>query len=525
MTFSDAAEQQRRKEAKALKRCLTYSLAGSLLIHGGAFLLKLNLAKNSEEPISEEIAIVVMEPIASQTETEPKITSLRGSSAAGGGSSNENSQPASELLAPSDPALLETPAALSMSPEESLLQEPSASPERPLAQDNPPAVQKPAQPGEALSPTPVPSLSPSAESPSEEEESIENALVGDTRNTQVKSAPAPLTNLETWRNWLEGLRRNREMPRSAGSETHSSGSPSGDRSTDGESENSGNGNSVAAGIGTGSSQDSDASGSGIGNGSGVDQGTSRGTGTGLNGEGSGESLDEAGASRQIACRSCPKPEYPSAALQSGAEGRVRVSVEVDENGRVIGASLVGSSGNAALDQAVLETVREQYEFEGVGNGGATIPIEVDMTLEGSDFNRRARERGDRTSIETQDSAPVATPAPEPIESTATEPAVAPTEPLPALYPAIAEPTPSISPSEPVLEETPAANPEPVTPVEPDLSYSESHSEPLPPEASSRPEPLAEPDLIPASSSPESIDLPPSVPVAIPPESPTSSTPE
>jgi TonB family protein len=213
-----------------------------------------------------------------------------------------------------------------------------------------------------------------------------------------------------------------------------------------------------------------------------------------------------------------------------------VNVEVDENGRVTGVSLVGSSGNAALDQAVLETVREQYEFEGVGTGGATIPVEVDMTLEGSDLNRRARERGDRTSIETPASAP------EPIESTATEPAVAPTEaipkptsvsppaaPVPTPEPAsaIAEPTPSLSPSEPVLEETPAASPEQVSPVEPDPSVSENDSEPLLPAATPLPEALAEPDHaapLPASSSTESIDLPPSAPAAIPSESPIPSAP-
>lgn len=517
MSFSKAVERQRQKESKGLKRCLTYSFTGSLLIHGGVLLLKLNLSRNLERPVSEEIAIIVTEPLLPSAKAETENAASAEARWAGNDSIDVYPQTAQQLATPSDPNRF-TPIPARMS-EEPLQQKPSASLdtsletlETSLLQDNP-SVQSSTPLKENLTPIPTTSLSTTtAFSP--KEEAIENTPVENASAELVPTASTnPLTNLESLRNWLAEVRRNRDGSRHDGLDHRPLNRVGSNHSTHGESGPGGNG--VGSGIGARRSQGSVAPGSGTAPGNRTEQ-SARRRGPGDNGAGSREASGEASASRQIACRSCPKPEYPTAALESGAEGSIRVNVEVDENGRVVGVSLVGSSGNADLDQAVLETVREQYEFEGVGDGGATIPIEVDMTLDGSDFNRRARERGDQTSIETQAPAPVAEPAPRPIESTPAAPTVAPIELLPTPSPTSAEPTPSVSPSEP-MEGMPVANPEPISPVEPDPSASASQSEPLRPEAAPMSEPMANPDPIPTSfpagSSTESIDRSPPTPSA------------
>jgi TonB family protein len=111
-------------------------------------------------------------------------------------------------------------------------------------------------------------------------------------------------------------------------------------------------------------------------------------------------------SRTVACRSCPRPSYPRSALDAGAEGTVNIMVDISANGQVSSASLVGSSGNSALDQAALSAVRNRWRFQPITGGANGIVVSVVMTIEGSDLNRRARERGDRESIEvpTSDTA-------------------------------------------------------------------------------------------------------------------------
>jgi TonB family protein len=190
---------------------------------------------------------------------------------------------------------------------------------------------------------------------------------------------------------------------------------------------------------------------------------------------------QSGDPRLAVCRRCPSPEYPRSALQAGAEGRVQMAVDLDSQGRVVGVRLANSSGDAALDRAVLETVRQRWRFENVRGGANNIPVEVYMTVDESELNQRAQDWGDRTAIEIPDAgfatSPVAptatrtepvalpepgtpavesfpTPVPEPVATPLPEPLPEPVlESIPELLP---EPLP-----EPVLESIPELLPEPV----------------------------------------------------------------
>ncbi|MGF1495782.1 MAG: TonB family protein [Elainellaceae cyanobacterium] len=153
-----------------------------------------------------------------------------------------------------------------------------------------------------------------------------------------------------------------------------------------------------------------------------------------------------GGARTVACRSCPKPSYPRSALDAGAEGTVNIMVDISAEGGVTSASLVGSSGHAALDQAALAAVRNRWRFQPISRGASGVVVSVVMTIQGSDLNRRATERGDRESVDI--------PADEPVDETATQE----TEPdSPSASPA--------SPDEPPEAEQPGADPTETPPSE------------------------------------------------------------
>ena len=130
-----------------------------------------------------------------------------------------------------------------------------------------------------------------------------------------------------------------------------------------------------------------------------------------NGEGEMPAQRSSG-SRTVACLSCPAPTYPNSARRSGAEGTVSLSINISEGGQVTSATLTGSSGHSALDQAALSTVRGAWRFQPVDGGAYGVPVSVVMTLEGTDFNREAQERGDRQSLDIEDESAEAATSPD-----------------------------------------------------------------------------------------------------------------
>ena len=180
--------------------------------------------------------------------------------------------------------------------------------------------------------------------------------------------------------------------------------------------------------------------------------TSSGNGTGDRPSSGAGQETRGGGSRTVACEDCVEPEYPESAVEAGIEGQPLVNVEINADGSVRSVVLTRSSGNAAIDRAAIEAA-QRSRFQPV-EGGASVPIEYDLNIEGSERNRAARERGERRSVEiptptTAESAP-----PEPAE-TATDPAPEPVAPpsndAPAPETPSATPTPETTPT-PSIEE-------------------------------------------------------------------------
>ena len=104
------------------------------------------------------------------------------------------------------------------------------------------------------------------------------------------------------------------------------------------------GNPAGNGIGTGT-------GSGTGSGSGSGNGSGSGSGSG-SGEGRGVPVKPPRLLREVA------PVYPASARNSGATGVVTVRILVGADGSVEDVTVVGSSGNGAMDNSVVTAVNK-----------------------------------------------------------------------------------------------------------------------------------------------------------------------
>ena len=102
------------------------------------------------------------------------------------------------------------------------------------------------------------------------------------------------------------------------------------------------GNPAGNGIGTGT-------GSGTGSGSGSGNGSGSGSGSG---EGRGVPVKPPRLLREVA------PVYPASARNSGATGVVTVRILVGADGSVEDVTVVGSSGNGAMDNSVVTAVNK-----------------------------------------------------------------------------------------------------------------------------------------------------------------------
>lgn len=169
-----------------------------------------------------------------------------------------------------------------------------------------------------------------------------------------------------------------------------------------------------------------------------------------NAQGNGNSQ----GSRAVTCQTCVRPSYPQSALDARIEGQPMVRVDINPDGTVRRVTLTRSSGHGAIDRAAIEAARNS-RFQPIA-GGATVPIEYDLTIEGSRRNRDARRRGERQAVDLP-------PWPPPV-------APSQTNPRPALesIPAPGDPPPA-----------PAA-PSPISPPDPAWPGSLSPASPAPP---------------------------------------------
>ncbi|NGM22330.1 energy transducer TonB [Roseomonas stagni] len=101
--------------------------------------------------------------------------------------------------------------------------------------------------------------------------------------------------------------------------------------------------------------------------------------------GGAQALGAVTAPRPLAGAANPPPEYPYASRLRGEQGRVRLRVQVDQNGRVMEVAVDQSAGFQALDQAALRAVRN-WRFQPAARDGqpvvAVAAVDISFRLEG-----------------------------------------------------------------------------------------------------------------------------------------------
>jgi protein TonB len=77
----------------------------------------------------------------------------------------------------------------------------------------------------------------------------------------------------------------------------------------------------------------------------------------------------------------PSPAYPTIARRRGWEGSVEILMVLDENGRVVEATIASSSGHAVLDEAARGTVLRSWRYV-AGAAGRTVRHRFTFALDG-----------------------------------------------------------------------------------------------------------------------------------------------
>jgi periplasmic protein TonB len=114
--------------------------------------------------------------------------------------------------------------------------------------------------------------------------------------------------------------------------------------------------------------------------------------------GESESTESAGDESGIACVNNCEPEYP--AVLNGAEGNASVKLTLDNNGNVIGVAIANSDNNIDVNRQALLAAR-QMEFSSPGAQEATVIVNINFTVEGSEFNRIVKERQEQQAARQQ----------------------------------------------------------------------------------------------------------------------------
>lgn len=104
----------------------------------------------------------------------------------------------------------------------------------------------------------------------------------------------------------------------------------------------------------------------------------------------------------ISCVSNCEPEYP--ATLEGTEGSAGVELTIDSSGNVIGAELSEPNSDSGVNRQALLAAR-QMQFNSPGESAASVQVKIDFTVEGSEYDRLAREeqaRKERAARERQE---------------------------------------------------------------------------------------------------------------------------
>jgi TonB family protein len=106
-----------------------------------------------------------------------------------------------------------------------------------------------------------------------------------------------------------------------------------------------------------------------------------------------ESTESGGDESGITCVSNCEPEYPDAL--EGAEGSAGVKLTIDPQGNVIGAELASADSNSQVNRQALLAARQMEFSSPPGGNAASVQVKINFTVEGSDYDRLAREEQER----------------------------------------------------------------------------------------------------------------------------------
>lgn len=171
---------------------------------------------------------------------------------------------------------------------------------------------------------------------------------------------------------------------------------------------------------SGNSQGTSPFGTGLGgtsSGSGGGSGGGNGSGSG---SGNGDGTNPGSGSTAVATRSAPpqppkpqekkqkeglrcvsecEPAYPP--VLNGVEGSATVQIVVDASGNVVSATLSKVNNNSQINQQALQAARKM-KFTAPPNGErASVPVTIQFTVAGTEFDRRARELREQQQRERQ----------------------------------------------------------------------------------------------------------------------------
>ena len=99
-----------------------------------------------------------------------------------------------------------------------------------------------------------------------------------------------------------------------------------------------------------------------------------------------------GGEAGISCLSNCEPEYP--ASLEGVEGSAGIKLTIDSGGNVVGAELVEPHSDSGINRQAL-LAAQQMQFSSPGNSSAAVRVNIDFTVEGSEYDRAAREAQER----------------------------------------------------------------------------------------------------------------------------------
>ncbi len=94
----------------------------------------------------------------------------------------------------------------------------------------------------------------------------------------------------------------------------------------------------------------------------------------------------------ISCVSNCEPEYPDVLKE--AEGSAGVKLTIGSDGNVISAELADANSNSRVNRQALLAAR-QMQFNSPGEDAASVQVKIDFTVEGSQYDRAAREEQEK----------------------------------------------------------------------------------------------------------------------------------